>query len=466
MDRAPGMGLDYRYRIMWNMIRILLLSLLLTCLTRSAWAASWAPVALTDSLGAEIDSLERRAYGLFPDLDDYRAARFQTNGSGYRVEITHGTGPETRTTKLSAEAWESTRLHARMVEQSRGLEGSPSTSNDELQYRLALRFAAASHHDVSRTLLDDLASRSAGTPLGDEAAATRADLDRILGTSRGLWRPQSLHDQNGRTDLLIFAGFHGLWTGIAVPVALEAEDEKVYAAGLLAAPTLSILLASSASRHTEMGVGRAHVISLGGWLGTWQGVGWAAVSDADGQDVVGIGLVSGYAGIAAASLLTSQVHFSEGHGTLTSNSLWWGAWFGLIGGILADAEDDDLLRASLIGSDAFVLGTAIGARNARMSKGRVRLISLMGIVGTAAGFGADLLFEAPDEKVAFGIAGFGTFAGLVTGVNMTRNHDVGKDLSAAPRPEEDRWSLAPHAGVIRDPESGRPVPAMGLRVTF
>ena len=68
--------------------------------------------------------------------------------------------------------------------------------------------------------------------------------------------------------------------------------------------------------------------------------------------------------------------------------------------------------------------------------------------------------------MAFGIAGFGTFAGLVTGVNMTKNHDVGKDLSAAPRVEEDRWSLAPHAGIIRDPESGRPVPAMGLRVTF
>jgi hypothetical protein len=433
-----------------------------------ARSAPWAPVALTDSLGAEIDSLERRSYGLFPDLDGFRTARTLTDGSGYRVEVSSGAGAEerTRSSKLSANAWEATRLHALAVERYRDLAPVPPSSEDEVQYRLALRFASTSRYGVARALLEDLVERAEGTPLGDEVGRTRVEFDRILASDRALFLPRATHDQSGRTDLLVFSGFYGLWTGIAVPVWLDSEDAQVYAAGLLAAPPLALILASSASRGTEMGVGRAHVISLGGWLGTWQGVGWAAVSDVDGNQAVGIGLLSGLAGITAASVLTSEVHFSEGHGSLTGNSLLWGAWFGLVGGVLAGAEDDDLLRASLVGTDALVLGTAVGARNARMSKNRVRLISLLGVVGTAFGFGVDLLAEVDDEKAAFAVAGIGSVAGLVAGVNMTKDHDAGKDLSEAPSAPEERWSVAPHAGVIPDPESGRPIPAMGVRVSF
>lgn len=441
------------------------MAVLLTSLAPDPGRAGWLAAALTDSLGAEIDSLERTAYGLFPDVEPFGSARILTDGSRYRVEVTSGAGDElrTRTSKLSKEAWESTRLHALTVERYRGLGSAPPANEDDLQYRLALRFAAASRYDVARALLDDLAGRSAGTPLGGDVARMRADLDRIRSTSRGLFHPRATHDQSGRTDLLVFSGFFGLWTGIALPVWLDSEDAQVYAAGLLVAPPLALLIANGASRHAAMGVGRAHMISLGGWLGSWQGAGWAAVGDMDGNDAVGVGLVSGFAGIAAASVLTGRVHFSEGHGVLTNNALLWGAWFGLVAGVVAGAEDDAILRASLIGTDALVLGTAIGARNVRMSKNRARVISLLGVVGTAFGFGIDLLAEI-DGEGAFAIAGIGSAAGLAVGASLTRNHDAGKDLSLESPPAEARWGLAPT--VTRDPESGRTVPTMRVCVSF
>ena len=443
---------------------MLLLFVLFALLAADRSEAAWKPVALTDSLGAEIDSLERTDYGLFPGVVDFRSARALTNGSGYRIEVTRVDG-RTRTTKLSKEAFEATRLHARTVERYRSLESTAPTSEDELQYLLALRFATATRYAESRALLQDLAERSAGTPLGAAAAETRNDMDRILLSSRGLYRSRATLDQSGKTDLLTFAGIYGLWTGVAIPIWMEDPDTQTLAAGFLVAPPVALLIANSASKNAEMGIGRAHMIALGGWLGTTQGAGWAALADMDGNEAVGVSVVSGLAGIAAASALTSKVHFSEGHGTLTNNAHLWGAWFGLVGGVVAGMEEEDLLRASLIGSDALVLGTGIAARNVRMSKNRARLISLLGVVGTTFGLGIDLMAEVPDAETAMAIAGIGSVAGLAVGASVTQNYDDGKDLSMeSPRPEETRLSFAPKA--VRDPESGRPVPGLGVRVTF
>ena len=444
-------------------IRILFVVLGLLAAARSD--AAWRPVALTDSLGLVVDSLEQKEYGLFPDVEDFRSARALTNGSGYRIEVTRGSDGRTSRTKLSKEAFESTRLHARTVERYRSLESTAPTSEDELQYLLALRFAAATRYAESRALLQDLAERTAGTPLGDAAAATRNDMDRILLSSRGLYQPHATRDQSGKTDLLTFAGAYGIWTGVAIPIWMEDPDTKTFAAGFLVAPPLALVIASSASKNAEMGIGRAHMIALGGWLGTTQGAGWAALSDMDGNEAVGVSVVSGLAGIAAASALTSKVHFSEGHGTLTNNAHLWGAWFGLVGGVVAGVENEGLLRASLIGSDAMVLGTAIAARNVRMSKNRARLISLLGVVGTTFGLGIDLMAEVPNAETALAIAGIGSVTGLAVGATLTQNYDDGKDLSLeTTRTEETRWSFAPKA--VRDPETGRTVPGMGVRVSF
>ena len=88
-------------------------------------------------------------------------------------------------------------------------------------------------------------------------------------------------------------------------------------------------------------------------------------------------------------------------------------------------------------------------------------------MGTAFGFGIDLMAEVDEAEGVFAIAGIGSVTGLVVGASVTKDYDNGKDLSRAPTsPEEDRWSMAPSTRIIRDPDSGRRVPAMGIRVSF
>ncbi len=460
---------DYHREVFMPLVISALILFVLAC--GSASAAPWEPAALSDSLGAELDESEREAYNLFPDLPGFERARFFTNGSSYRAELAlrDKSGSRVKRAGVTPRAWELTRLHVGIVERYRtGQTGDRARDAAAAsQYWLALKFASRARYDVSKTLLEDLTAQGSSDPVGEEAAGTLSEVRQLAGSNRGLFLPGATYDRSGRTDLLVFAGYYGIWTGIAVPVYFESEDAQAYAAGLLVAPTASLLIANALSKDTEMGVGRALMISLGGNLGTWQGIGWSAMADARGHDVVGIGLLSGLGSIGAAALLTHEVRFTEGHGALTNAALVWGAWLGLVSGIAFDLEGDDLLRASLVGTDALVFGTAIGARNAQMSKGRVRLISLMGVVGTVFGFGIDLLAEEDDEETAFAIAGIGTVTGLIVGGNITRNHDRGKVFSARPcEAQEPRVSFGPRVRADWKATSPRLVPAFEVRAAF
>ena len=98
----------------------------------------------------------------------------------------------------------------------------------------------------------------------------------------------------------------------------------------------------------------------------------------------------------------------------------------------------------------------------------MRVINLLGVVGTAFGFGVNVLAEVDDEKTGFAIAGAGSVVGLLVGANVTRNFDEGKDLaSAAFAPAADGLSLAPHLAFTRDGSgNGRLVPMLGVRARF
>jgi len=238
-----------------------------------------------------------------------------------------------------------------------------------------------------------------------------------------------------------------------------------------------LLFTHNVTKEVNISDGRATMISLGGHLGTWQGIGWAAIADLDGSKVIGIGELGGLAGIAAATILTNKIDFSTGHAGLTSSGLQWGAWFGLVFAILVDHEEDDVLRDMLIGSDLSIFGTALATKDVQMSKARVRLINLAGVIGTVLGFGIDLLVEVDDASTAFAIAGLGSVAGLVAGTQMTRNFDRGKDLTLFDMNKsrfcysfnkgESLWSIAPNIKLQQHPnDKRRIVPAIGLQVNF
>ncbi len=462
--------------MIWRNVIVVLVVLAFLPVSRTlAQPQEWQPVALSDSLGVEIGTSQKDAYHLFPDVERFVSARFYTkDGTAYRMEYTYRTLSEkerVNSRRISVATWELTKAHVAIVEAFRRRNALPMPETEyepETQYRLALKYASRGRYDLSRALLDDLLAEFPSRPAASEAAAIRADITRLAETKRALFLPGGLLDQSGRTDLLIFSGYYGVWAGLAIPITLKAKASEWYALGLLTGAPASLVLTLHLTKDASMGRGRSSIIRLGGHLGTWQGFGWAGLSNRSGNEVTGAGLLGGLAGITTAAILTHNVYFSEGHGALTSSAMNWGTWFGVTAGAVGGANDDNLLRAALIGSDVLVLATGVAARNARMSQARVRVISLMGYVGTVAGFGVDVLAQVNSGRAAMAIAGLGSIGGLVAGVNMTRNYDRGKDLaSASPADGRTQWALTPQFTLAPDPShAGRMMPSASLRLDF
>lgn len=458
---------------------VILLSRILACLlvlasipaAGAAGAEAGATESLSDRLGPEIDSAERSHYGLFPDLPGFGTGRFDSSKGAYRLiykEVGDG-GARQRGRTVSLEAFRQTAWHVAFVEEQEATAGGdgvpPSLSEPDLLRRLALRYASRKRYDLASAIAADLRDVHAAEPAGTWAMDAIPRLEALAGPRRALIWPGALLDQRGRTDLIVFSGYYGLWLGIAIPVALESEDAQAYAAGLLAAPAASVLLAVNATRNASISKGEATLISLGAHLGTWQGLGWAGRSDTDGNQVVAIGVATGLAGIALAIPLSKAVHFSEGHAQVTNSAMYWGGWFGLVESVLTGRDqksDDGALVDMLVGSDVGVLAGAFAARGVRLSSSRMRLINLSGVLGIAFGGGIVLLTEADDDVAAMAMLGAGSAAGLLLGTHWTRAHDQGKDLAAGGRSP----AIAPVLALRPGGRDRAPIPTAGFRVSF
>jgi len=443
-------------------------------------------IALSDSIGTEIDASEQHRYSLFPDIKGFRSARiFQESSDRYRLEYVSedGSGLHSRTRKISSEALELTRQHIALTEEYHRMESSGELNRDiepEVIHGLALRYASQADYDMAMKLLRVLISDYPESDQAVSAGALYEDVRQLSESRKAfIWRG-SLLDQSGRTDILVFSGYYGLWLGIAAPVFFESDSPQAYAAGFLLGGPLSMWVAHKATQNASISDGRAAMISLGGHLGTWQGLGWASVADMESHEIVGVGALSGLAGIGAAALLTRSRDIDQGYAELTNTGLLWGAWFGLVAAAIAADENGDhdeaYLNAMLIGSDALVLGTAIAAKNVNMSRTRVRLINLAGVLGAVVGGGVDLLFEVDDRQTAFAVAGLGSLVGVGVGAHMTRDFDKKRAMSASPAPalkmsssvyEGNGWSLSPEFG-LKKYCTKKPtlIPTVGFRFTF
>ncbi len=453
-----------------ELLAILGMLAFLPCLATNSADAIEEPVILGESIGPEIDAREREDYHLFPNVKGFESARLIELGSGkYRIEYTYrdASGTRTRSRRISAEALEQTRLHITLSQAYREARAAvlpESLREAEFMRILALRFANEVRYDVATALVDDLRTDFPTSDQGRWAADIAPRVEALAKRHRALIWPGALVDQRGRTNLLVFTGYYGLWLGVAVPIALDAQDAQAYAGGLLVAPPLSILIASAATKDANISEGQATIISLGGHLGTWQGIGWSALGNADGNTAVGAGVLAGLGGIAAAIPIGNAVGFSEGHAGITSSAMYWGGWFGAVFGVLAnhdETEENGVLRDMLISSDVLVLAAGIAARKARLSAGRMRLINLAGVLGTTFGLGIDLLVEVDSEEAAFAIAGAGSVAGLALGTSLTREYDRGKDLARGPSLGFPQLSLTRGGG-----RSGQLVPTIGMRIAF
>lgn len=440
-------------------------------------------VALGDSIGVDIDSAERAHYQLFPGIEGFRWARiFMLPNGKYRLQYAVEANLEVRlrTIPVSAEAVDLTRHHIRFSQQYRDLrlqQPSEPTTEAQILYLLGLKYAALGRYDLTSQLWDDLIADYPTSSATAECQKLRGIVEQLSRTRTALFVEGALLDQSGRTDLLIFSGYYGLWLGIATPIALKARSSQAVAAGLLLGAPVSLVTTNYLTKQASISDARATMIALGGHLGTWQGIGWTAYADRKGNEVIGIGQLAGLAGIGVATWLTSKTEFSTGHASLTSAGLPWGAWFGAVTAALLDHSKDEVLRDMLIGSNALVLTAGIAAKDVQMSKARVRIINLAGVVGTFLGFGIDLLVEIKDASIGFAIAGLGSVAGLVAGKQLTKNFDRNKDLSFIfdeqfnftqhHHQERVPLTIAPQVALLRNPQQpGYWMPGLKFQMQF
>lgn len=447
------------------------------------YAQTSTPIALSDSLGTTIDATERTAYNLFPEIEDFVSGQIVMLPSGeYRLEYTAGElgGAALYSPAITSGALEQLKTHVMFVEKYlavKDAEFSGKGAESHGLYALALRYASEGSYDRTLNYFDELIRNYPTSSEAAEAQDLYPKADVLWKAKRTQFKIDPV-DKSGRTDLLVFSGYYGLWLGIATPIAMEADDPVAYGVGMLVAGPSAVLLAHYLTKTRGISDGDAKMIALGGNWGIWQGIGWYYTTDGDdGAEAIGAGELAGLAGCALGIALASDIDFSPGGAELISAGAGWGGWLGLIAGGLIDFGDDSELTAALVGSDALAVGMGIVAWDSEWGTTRVRLTNLAGVLGTIGGFGVDLIVQPDDAEAALAIAGAGSIAGLVAGAWLTRNIDHEADMSRSSERGYDssqqvstdyrrgKWSVNPTFKLLKDQRS-KSLPCLGFQVNF
>lgn len=313
----------------------------------------------------------------------------------------------------------------------------------------ARRLAAEGERDVAATLLRYVIRWYADTPVAQDAARRLASADRAGAAG------------SGRTGFIVTNTLIGGWLGIAVPLALGAEEPAPFGAGLIGGPAVGLLgsLYYSKSHPITSGQTAAYRWSFL-WL-SWQGyvflrltgIGYPEYTDPSTETTFAALVLGGAAGIGTGLALT-RIDLPPGDVALVQDASAWGTGFGAALSILiapnADPSTTAVFGWMAAAGNGALLGAIPLARAWRPTVGRVRLITLSGLAGGLIGLGVDLLADVDDEKTAVLIPTIGSVVGLGVGTALTAR----RDLPPLPLPSEGRALL----NFGRDAGLGTPMP--------
>ncbi len=391
----------------------------------------YSSIELAPGIGKRIDAEERELYHLFPDIEGYVHGRFIRKSDTeyiFRYKYLDSGNPYSKEYNISVEAVDLTRYHIMLADKYFSLSKNDpelTSSTPKIMLKLGLRYAGKAKYDLSYEILNDLTTDYPKSPEAATADSLNVIVNRILKSDRVLIKRGSLLDHSGRTNLIIFSGYYGIWLGIAAPIALNVNSSQGYAVGLLLAPAASIYIAVAFTHDSSIPQTKSKLLSMGGDFGTWQGLGWSSLGDNEGREIIGIGILSGLTGIVAGNIIANNSQFTYSQVSIMDSGYKWCAWFGLIYSSLTD--DSEEIKDMLIASNIGLIGAGFAAKGANVSSNRIRLVNLAGIVGTLAGVGLDLMIQVDNEGTAMAVAGFGSLAGLIFGAKITEDYDNNKE---------------------------------------
>ncbi len=298
-----------------------------------------------------------------------------------------------------------------------GLPGSASAQVAPADSAAVLLAAAVEFEDrgeaqVAAALYRHILERFPATAAAETA---RARLGGDLATA----------DQpSGETELQVWSTIHGIWLGVAIPVAASASEPEAYGAGLLIGTPAGFFLGRNYARSRPLSLGQARAITWGGTWGTFQGLALAQAMNAEVESTFATMIVLGAVGAVAGGGIFGQREVTPGAATSATLGSLWGAWIGLTTSILVDLREERLWGTmAMVGNAGLVAGGLAGSRWP-LSRSRARLISVGGLIGTASGFGLALLTDADVEHEGMGAVLAGSVIGLGFGAVLTRGRDL------------------------------------------
>ena len=257
-------------------------------------------------------------------------------------------------------------------------------------------------------------------------------------------------DQSGRVGTVVFSTLYSTWLGIGTArLADETDNAKSIATGMMIGAPTGLLTSLVATRNAKLSRGQSALINFGGTWGTWQGLGWAILTDEDDDEksLIKGAMIGGLSGILATSVLTRRIDPNLGDMAIINYGALWGTWLSLCASQVAGVEGDELLAWTLIGGNIGAIAMASLSPQIDITPARAHWINLGGVIGTTVASGVVMIMAESDisEKTAFATLMVGGVAGLITGIFNTRQIpplEVGERLSR--RNNSTLWDRPPH----------------------
>ena len=246
----------------------------------------------------------------------------------------------------------------------------------EKLYESAFTALANGQYGTAYDYLGEITDRYPGTLHAALAAERKRRLDE-LGLHQGDRGPG---DQAGRTGALVYGTLYSTWLGVGTAIVAGADSDQALAAGMMSGAPAGLLTTHLLTRDAALSPGQAALVRLGGLWGTWQGFGWTVASGDEPSDrrLTAFSMAGGLAGIAGSAALTRVADVSTGDASLLDYAGLWGTWFGFCLSVMAEADDDGVLKSSLTGGNLGLAAMAMLVPRIELNREQARLINLGG----------------------------------------------------------------------------------------